>query len=89
MLDRSVQLAYDAISAYLAHHPMAADTAEGIHQYWIQWDGIPEMQHITEIALAQLEQDGLIEPIQIGGRLLWRRKRSGDIPEAKARFPED
>ncbi|KAF0815282.1 hypothetical protein IGB42_00363 [Andreprevotia sp. IGB-42] len=64
------------IQRYIASRPDAADTIEGIHLWWIDWPQSPEQPAVTLAALEQLEAADLMERVQIGGRELWRAKRS-------------
>ena len=69
-----ISTAADAIIRYLTSRPMAADTIEGIHCYWIEWDNDdPEMLAVTEAALLHLEKIGFIERRSVGGKNIWRR----------------
>lgn len=73
MDDKSIHAACEAIRRYLGEHPMAADTIEGIHCYWIDWDDVPAMMSVTEAALLQLEQAGFVERTKAANRDVWRR----------------
>jgi hypothetical protein len=64
------------IRSYLETRPEAADTAEGIHHWWIQWPSVEETIVITQAALETLQQSGEMETISIGNSILWRRKRN-------------
>lgn len=65
----------DAIVAFLAAHPQAADTVEGIHQFWISYPGEVSLSvAVTLEALEQLEADGQLERVTLGQRTVWRRK---------------
>ena len=76
-MDRKlIQAAEEAIRRYLSDHPMAADTLEGIHGYWIDWDDIPEPITVTEAALEQLEKAAFVERFKAGNRDLWRRRHA-------------
>ena len=75
-MDRGlIEFAKDAIRRFLAMRPDAADTLEGIHRWWIDWPGHPESQVVTEVALEQLHDEGVIEPLRIGHSVVWRRRR--------------
>lgn len=75
MDDKLTPAAVTAIRDYLASRPDAADTVEGIHQWWIQWPGIPESVTVTMAALEHLESIGFLERLQTGNREFWRRRR--------------
>ena len=76
MDEQLVVFAENAIRVYLAERPDSADTAEGIHRWWILWPGLPESPVVTQIALERLETAGEMEPVDVGNQVLWRRPRS-------------
>ena len=77
MDNKLISTAVDAIIGYLTGRPLAADTIEGIHCYWIQWDNdAPEMIAVTEAALLHLEEIGFVERTKAGNRDIWRRRVS-------------
>jgi Fe2+ or Zn2+ uptake regulation protein len=58
------------ISRYLAEHPNATDTLEGIANFWVT----PPIDFaVVEMALAQLEAQGVVHRVATGGRLIYRR----------------
>lgn len=61
------------IRAYLAARPQAADTLEGIHCWWIDWQGREESPEVTLAALEKLAAGGELEQLRLGSRTLWRR----------------
>ena len=63
-----------AIREYLSTRPNAADTVEGIHQWWIRWDSQPESITVTIAAVEHLAASGFLECVQAGSRCLWRRR---------------
>lgn len=75
MDEQLIQFACDSIKNYLHTSPTSADTAIGIHQWWIQWNDLPESILITTIALRRLEESGLLERRVIGNQELWRLRR--------------
>lgn len=64
-----------AISAYLARQPSAADTIEGIHQWWIDWQGQIESIELTAQALERLKAAGVVECMPFGHTRIWRAAR--------------
>ncbi|MBV1776681.1 heme-binding protein [Burkholderiaceae bacterium DAT-1] len=68
----------DAIQSYLNLRPGAADTLEGIHQWWIDWGRHEASPALTQLALERLLARGVMERWQLGGRVLWRRSRPKD-----------
>ena len=81
-MDDLPSFAMQEISRYLIQRPDAADTAEGVHHWWIQWPDSAAPMAVTLAALEQLERDGLMQHIRIGSRDIWRRRQpaasSGD-----------
>jgi len=74
-----IRYAMEGIRNYLNNGPDAADTAEGIRMWWINWDDYPGVDSlaVTLSALARLEQAGEIEGGNIGNRIIYRRKQTG------------
>ncbi|HZX31760.1 MAG TPA: hypothetical protein VFF03_10435 [Rhodocyclaceae bacterium] len=72
---QAIEQAAAAILNYVQQHPNSADTAEGIHAWWIDWEGRIESPLVTEQALEYLERQHLMERVSIGNRVLWRRPR--------------
>lgn len=64
-----------AIRAHLARQPSAADTLEGIHQWWIDWQGQMESMELTAQALERLKAAGVVECMSVGRRVIWRAAR--------------
>lgn len=71
-----ITFAATQIRSHFETRPDAADTVEGIHNWWIQWPGIAEPIMVTQAALETLQQNGEIESINIYNRVLWRRARN-------------
>ena len=65
----------DAILAYLARFPDSADTAEGIHQWWLVPRPPGHTLELTVQALDLLTAEQVLESRAIGQRLLWRLRR--------------
>jgi len=64
-----------AITDFLARFPRAADTAEGIAQWWIAGDAaLPEV----EAALEWLEREGTVEGFRVGNRVVFRARAGRD-----------
>lgn len=78
MDEKLILAAADEIRNYLAARPDSADTVEGIHQWWIRWPGFPEPIIVTQAALEMLQEAGIVECVQYGNRMLWRRARDKD-----------
>ncbi|WP_371324952.1 hypothetical protein VX159_05350 [Dechloromonas sp. ZY10] len=75
MNEQAIEKAAQQIRAYLAARPQAADTLEGIHRWWIDWQDQDreESPAVTLAALEQLAAGGELEKLNLGGRNLWRR----------------
>ncbi len=62
-----------AILAYLRERPHSADTLEGVHHFWIDWQAEPPSVQLTQAALEELQHAGEIQAFQVAGRVIWRR----------------
>ncbi len=62
---------------YLAVHPEAADTVEGIQHWWIRVSAMPVPITVVQLALERLELEGVVEQVKLGNRIIWRKKRTG------------
>ena len=62
----------DQIRTYLCQYPHAADTCEGIAQWWLAGQYPPRA---IELALLRLHAMGELERIAAGTRQIWRRQR--------------
>ena len=60
------------IERYLAGHPNAADTVEGIRTWWIAHQRLEESVVLTQLALDLLENRGVIARRKIGPRTVYR-----------------
>lgn len=59
------------IRAYLRQHLHSADTAEGVHLWWL---GGAVPRAAVDLALTQLAQAGELECLALGPRRLWRQR---------------
>jgi hypothetical protein len=67
------QRAMEAIVAYLARRPMAADTEEGIAQWWLPGMGVDVPQADVHEALTRLLRSGaLTTTVLPGGGVIYR-----------------
>jgi hypothetical protein len=67
------QRAMEAIAAYLARCPMAADTEEGIAQWWLPGMGVDVPQADVHEALERLLRSGaLATTVLPGGGVIYR-----------------
>ncbi len=72
--EASVTRVRTAILDYLAQHGSAADTREGIAEWWLPVDQRTTSRTVIERALDTLVADGLLEGTRlIDGTLLYRR----------------
>lgn len=70
-----IDFAKDQIVSFISQHPMAADTVEGVHLWWIDWGGFAESIQITQAALDCLQVHGVMETVRVGNNNLWRKAR--------------
>lgn len=70
-----VEAVAESILRYLRVRPQAADTMDGIHQWWIDWGDGEQSPATTEQALQHLIARGELEHVDIGGRRIWRARR--------------
>lgn len=54
----------ELIRRYLGEHPLAADTAEGIQRWWIAPTHGEVSLASVELALAQLEGEGVVQKLK-------------------------
>jgi Fe2+ or Zn2+ uptake regulation protein len=65
-----------AIVAYLAEHGNAADTWEGIADWWLPAEHRPVDRTVVEQALEALVADGVLQEARlVDGNVLYRRAR--------------
>jgi len=68
------------IIEYLAEHPQASDTLEGIAEWWIMRQQIRvEIKTLARV-VRRLTNDGLLEKRGRGGRALYHLKTPRDAP---------
>jgi len=68
----------DAIVEYLAEHPQASDTLEGVAEWWIMRQQVRAEVNTLKKVLRQLTKSGVLE--EIG---------KGDIPRYRLKARED
>jgi hypothetical protein len=84
---REAELA-EAIIAYLAEHPQAMDTLEGIAEWWLMRHRVRNELEMVARAIERLAAEGLIEKVGPDETCLYRLKQlsqtepsqSSDIP---------
>ena len=71
-----VRYAMQQIRHVLQQRPQAADTVEGIHTFWIEWQEPQPPLAATQAALELLQDEGVVEWVRLeSGRQVWRRAR--------------
>ncbi len=65
----------EAVLAYLAEHPQAMDSAEGIAQWWIMRQQVRESATTVTRVLRRLAEKGLLEELGEGEHRRYRLKR--------------
>ena len=66
-----------AILAYLAEHPQAADTLEGIAEWWLARHEVRVTLMTVERALRRLTETCVLEVVGEGERRRYRLRREG------------
>jgi hypothetical protein len=76
----------DAVKQYLAEHPEAMDTIEGIAEWWLMRQQIRIEMEALISALNRLTDDGVLERIDSGGEARYRLKKNrlGDLEAGRA-----
>ncbi len=65
------------IKQVLSRSPAAADTAKGIHDWWVGWREPAPPVATTQEALHRLQKEGLVVAVQVeGGQQVWQTKPS-------------
>ena len=59
-IDQNVLIIANEIKVYLLKRPFAADTLDGVVQWWIKQQRIDEQVSLVKKALAILEQNGIV-----------------------------
>lgn len=73
MDEQVIERAVQQIRTYLAQRPQAADTLEGVHRWWIDWQDCEEAPAVTLAALERLAAGGELAAFAVGRQTLWRR----------------
>lgn len=72
--DTNTELAR-AVLGYLAEHPDAMDTPEGITEWWLMRQHVRVQVEAVEQVLRELAESGVIEQIGTGEQRRYRLKR--------------
>jgi hypothetical protein len=71
----TVSLTATHILAYLERHPLAADTARGISNWWLREQGLQVPESIVVEALETLVAQGQVErQVAAGGEVLFKMR---------------
>jgi hypothetical protein len=65
--EESIHVLAERILRYLDAHPQAADTARGIHEWWVVKQVFSESLESVQIALDLLVERGLVERVDRPG----------------------
>jgi hypothetical protein len=84
LIDESgIERVAEVIRGYLARHPAAADSAQGIAQWWLPALGIDVPVDTVERALERLVERGAVRRADVtGGAAIYRAARSQAAPDA-------
>jgi hypothetical protein len=63
---------------YLAEHPQATDTLEGIAEWWVMREQVRVDVNLLERVLRRLTQQGLLEEIHGGSQVRFSLKKKSD-----------
>jgi len=74
----------EAILEYLAEHPRASDTLEGIAEWWIMRQQVRVEIKALEKVLGRLMKSGLLEKSGGGKEAIYHLKAKEDVPPAPA-----
>jgi hypothetical protein len=74
-LRRSEAALTNAIREYVAAHPHAMDTLEGIADWWVASNGARPDELTLNRVLGRLVREGLLEIIRTGRRKLYRLRQ--------------
>lgn len=66
------------VLSYLAEHPQATDTLEGIAEWWVMREQVRVDVHLLERVLRRLTQQGLLEEIHGGAQVRFSLKKNSD-----------
>jgi hypothetical protein len=80
-VDSEISRAVDVLRRYLPEHPEAADTLEGIAQWWFANE--PVKASALQAALERLFQEGVLATRRLpSGETLWYARPAGATPES-------
>lgn len=76
MNEQEVLYAMEQVRQALERSPTAADTAKGIHSFWIAWSEPGPHWTTTQEALLRLQAQGVVQVVELeDGRQVWRKAR--------------
>ena len=76
-----VELA-SSVLHYLAEHPLATDTIDGIAEWWVMREQVRKDIDLLQRVLRRLTQEGLLEEIHGGAQVRYSLKK---LPEGNQR----
>jgi len=71
-----------SILNYLAEHPQATDTIEGIAEWWVMREQVRKDVELLQRVLRRLTQQGLLEEIHGGTQVRYSLKK---LPDGRQR----
>lgn len=73
-----MQRAIDAVAAYIARHPQAADSVDGIAQVWLPAMGVDVPRAHLQAALDRLVETRVLHSVAlVDGGVIYRASASG------------
>jgi hypothetical protein len=69
------------VLSYLAEHPQATDTLEGIAEWWVMREQVRVDMDLLELVLRRLTQQGLLEEIHGGAQVRFSLKKKSNEDE--------
>lgn len=86
-MDETTRAVASAIERYLAEHPNASDSLEGVHRWWLPPHAPAVAQQVVERALEWLVGRGVVEKrVHADGRVVFaqpRDPRFGEVTEER------
>ena len=83
LLMNDIQLVAKEIELYLAKHPRAADSIEGIIKWWLPQQRYVDAHEKIATALDYLIAQGVVEKVEIPGSVLYSSKESAGSEQDK------
>lgn len=74
--DKRIVQTAAAIQQYVLDHPGCADTAMGVHQWWLNGTEDEDAMALTAEALAYLEEAGVLQQVPMRRQPVWRARQA-------------